>query len=109
MKILKFIGAGYSNNYQVKIKIYEKNKLILKCTTYNGEIKVPLEENKIYKIKTQFQNQIKNITLYVSKQCKYVFILPTAIINRRTITFTLVDEYYNLPIERGEIILWQNQ
>lgn len=107
IKILKFIGAGYSDKYQVKVKIYCNNKKIFEGITYNGIIKVDLKENQIYKIKAYFLNEKINTYLYVTKKCKYTFIFTHAIYNPRTITISLVDLYYNLPIERGEIILWQ--
>lgn len=107
IKILKFIGAGYNDKYQVKVKIYCNNKKIFEGITYNGIIKVDLKENRIYKIKAYFLNEKINTYLYVTKKCKYTFIFIHALYNPRTITISLVDLYYNLPIERGEIILWQ--
>ena len=107
IKILKFIGAGYKDKYQVKVKIYCNNKKIFEGITYNGIIKVDLKENNIYKIKAIFLNEKINTYLYVTKKCKYTFIFTHALYNPRTITISLVDLYYNLPIERGEIILWQ--
>lgn len=110
IKILKFIGTGYNNNYQAKIKIYNNNKKIFEGITYNGIIKVDLEENKIYKIEAYFLNEKICTNIYVTKECKYTFIFTSALINNtRTITISLVDLYYNLPIERGEIFLWQKQ
>ncbi len=107
IKILKFIGTGYNDKYQAKIKIYQNNKKIFEGTTYNGIIKVDLKENTIYKIKAYFLNEKINTYLYVTRKCKYTFIFTHAIYNPRTITISLVDLYYNLPIERGEIFLWQ--
>lgn len=107
IKILKFIGAGYNDKYQVKVKIYCNNKKIFEGITYNGIIKVDLKEGNIYKVKAYFLNEKINTYLYVTKKCKYTFIFTHAIYNPRTITISLVDLYYNLPIERGEIILWQ--
>lgn len=107
IKILKFIGAGYKNKYQVKVKIYDKDKKIFEGTTYNGELKIDLKENKIYKIEAIFLNEKICTNIYITKKCKYTFIFTHIIFNPKTITISLVDLYYNLPIEKGEIILWQ--
>lgn len=107
IKILKFIGAGYNNKYQVKVKIYDNNKKIYEGITYNGELKINLKENKIYKVKAFFKNELICKNIYITKKCKYTFIFTHAIFNPRTITISLVDLYYNLPIEKGEITLWQ--
>ena len=106
IKILKFIGTGINNNYQVNVKIYSGNNLIFEGITYNGKIKVNLCENKVYRIEARFLSELTIINLYVSRKCKYVFALQHSFISNRTITFVLVDYNYNLPIERGEIILW---
>lgn len=37
----------------------------------------------------------------------YIFSFNNTV--NRTITLFLKDYYYNLPIERGEIVLWQNK
>lgn len=107
IKILRFIGAGYNNTYQVKIKIYHNNELIFEGITYNGKIEVCLKENEIYKIETCFLNKITSTYLYVRKKSIYTFILEHTLY--KTITISLVDFYYNLPIKRGEIFLWQRQ
>ena len=103
--ILKFIGAGINNNYQVSIKIYDDYKNIISSKTYNGEICLILEKNKIYRLKYKFLNKIENINIYTNSNF-YVFNLNNNIYSR-TITLSLKDYYYNIPIERGEIILWQ--
>lgn len=108
IKILRFIGTGYKNNYQAQIKIYSNNKKIYEGTTYNGIIELDLKEG-IYKIEAIFLNEKLITYVYITKKCKYTFIFTHAIYNTRTITISLVDLYYNLPIERGEIILWQRQ
>ena len=102
IKVLKFIGAGYNDKYQVKVKIFFKNKKIFEGKTYNGEIKVDLKEKCIYKIEAQFLNETISTCLYVTSKCKYVFIFKHSIIDN-TVTISLVDFYYNLPIEKGEM------
>ena len=107
IKTLKFIGTGYNDKNQATVKIYNNNKKIFEGTTYNGIIKIDLKENELYKIKATFLNETIKTNLYITKKCKYTFIFTHAIYNPRTITISLVDLYYNLPIEKGEIILWQ--
>ena len=107
IKTLKFIGAGYNNKYQVKVKIFFKNKKMFEGITYNGEIDVDLIENNVYKIEARFLNEIINTYLYVTSKCKYVFIFKHSIIDN-TVTISLVDFYYNLPIEKGEMTFVKN-
>ena len=103
--ILKFIGTGINDNYQVNLEIYDKKKKIISSKTYNGEICLLLEKNKIYKMKYSFLNRKKYINFYTNSN-KFIFNLNNNILNR-TITLSLKDYYYNIPIEKGEIILWQ--
>lgn len=109
IKIFKFIGTGYNNKNQVKVKIYDNNKKIFEGTTYNGIIEIDLKENKLYKIKAFFKNELICKNIYITKKCKYTFIFTHIIFNPETITISLVDLYYDLPIEKGEITLWQRQ
>ena len=105
---IKFIGLGYKDKYQANVKIYSNNKLIYDCITYNGELYIDVIPNTIYKIDATFYNE--RITNYIiTNRCKYLFIFNHILYNRRTITFLLKDYYYNLPIEKGEMIIWQRQ
>lgn len=106
IKTLRFIGTGYNNNYQAQIKIYHKNILIFEGKTYNGKINVCLKESLVYRIEVYFLKK-QTYYLYISKNKTYTLILDNALY--KTITISLVDFYYNLPIERGEIILWPRQ
>ena len=103
MKKIKliFIGLGYNSYNQTNITIYQGNKKIFEGRTYNNEIELCLEENNAYIIKTNSTY----FNFYVDKNDTYYFSFLNPI---RTITFILIDSY-NYPIERGEIILWQNQ
>ena len=102
--ILKFVGAGVKNNYQVDVKVYGNNEKIIDTKTYNGEICVILEKNKVYRLEYSFLN-IKKIIYFYTNSNKYIFNLNQNSIS--IITFSLKDYYYNIPIEKGEIILWQ--
>ena len=105
---LKFLGLGINNNLQSLVKIYHKNKKIYEGLTYNGEIYVNLKFNEVYEIEAIFFNE-KISTYIYNNRCEYVFAFDHNILIERTITFLLKDYFYNLPIEKGELILWQNQ
>ena len=107
--ILNFIGTGLYNNYQACVSIYDKcNNLLYYKKTYNGKLVLELKENNTYTLIAKLNNEIINTSFYTNKT-NYIFIFNNSIINKsRTITFLLKDaNYSNLPIEKGEIILWQ--
>ena len=96
---LKFIGSGLK---PISIKIYEKDMLIFDGKTNNGLIKVCLKKNTGYHI----IGGIYNSVIYTSQD--NFLISPVCCHNQsnaRMITFFLIDHFYNLPIERGEIYL----
>ena len=107
---IKFLGLGYKNMNQANIYIYDElKKLIYSGQTYNGELIIKLKKNKIYKICAYTNDEIINNIIYTNKNI-YCFSFNRSLIRlSRTITFILTDYYYNLPIERGELILWQKQ
>lgn len=111
IKNIKFLNVGYNNNYQVYVKIYDEfNNIIFNDWTYNGEINLYLNNNKIYKIEANFLNERIKQYFYTNKR-NYIFLFKHSFLSNRirTITFSLKDYYYNLPIMKGEIILWKNQ
>lgn len=105
---LKFIGLGYSNFYQAGVKIYNNNILVYKGKTYNNELIICLNVNTLYKLVAISMDEVVETYFYVSSDYEYVFAFNrgTYKANNRSITFLLTDYYYNLPIERGEMILW---
>ena len=105
---IKFLGAGLEDKYQVSVKIYDNQKLIVNSQTYNGEICLMLKKNKVYRLQAIFFNDIINTYFYTNNNV-YLFRLSNNIIFNRTITLSLKDYYYNIPIEKGEIILWPRQ
>ena len=105
---IKIYGLGYMNNCQAHIKVYNSNnKLVFEGETYNGEIHVLLNACSLYKIYINTCNE-KLKTVFYTNQNEFALFLNRSILNiSRTITFLLKDYYYdNLPIERGELILW---
>ena len=107
---IKFLGVGYNDFYQASVIIYDKkmNK-VFEGETYNGIIKVHLRKNEIYIIKATFNGQTFCSPL-IFKNTNIQVIPFFSIQNEErlnTVTFLLTDYWYNLPIERGEIMLWQ--
>lgn len=109
---LKFYGLGYKGLYQADVLIYDDcGNLIYKGKTYNNEIILKLKCKKVYKLIAISCGDIIKVLFYVKTNCQYFFSFKRAQINLdnyTSITFLLTDYYYNnLPIERGEIVLWQ--
>ena len=104
-----------NHEYQACIHIYDKNKkLLYHKKTYNGKTTVYLKPNEAYRLIATSYNEKIDKLFYVDKKTKVI----TFIFNRsiyipkklRTIIFLLTDaNYNNLPIEKGEMILWQKQ
>ena len=111
---LIFIGAGICEKYEACVSIYnECGKLVFKGKTKKGKITLNLRKKEVYKLIAKSCGETIYGAFYV-KDCKdkYVFVFQRGIINietpeERTITFLLTDLNYNLPIEKGEIVLWQ--
>ena len=114
MKKLKFIGVGIKDNCQAHVIIYDKySNIIYDGLTYNGILNISLKNNRAYKLIATTNNDIISTIFYVTyNKCEYKFIFNRSIYNNPSniITFLLTDyNYNNLPIEKGELILWQNQ
>ena len=109
--MLKFLGAGYQNMYQGNIEVYDmSNRFICSGTTYNGNLSFQGRENTFYKVIANFGGDVLQQVFYVNSNHIYCFTLKNIVLSNknRTIIFLLTDENYaNLPIENGEIILWQ--
>lgn len=103
-----FKGLGYKDKMQANITIFDKNKKqITNTKTFNGKLKICLKEKQIYHLIAKSNNEIINTYIYINTN-KYCFNFKRSIINN-LITFLLKDYYYNLPIERGYLILWKSQ
>ena len=106
---IKFLGTGLLDNYQAFVKIYDNDNIYYCGNTFNGEIKIKLQENKAYKILAIFRNGVINTSFYVTCQNTYIFYFNNIIqIPKRMITFLLKDFNYEIPIMKGEIILGKN-
>lgn len=73
-------------------------------------VEVKLSKIRAYKLKVSFLNELSWF-VFVPNVDKLVLRLKSSmidnIVNTHNVTFILSDYYYNLPIEKGEIILWQ--
>ena len=107
---LNFLGLGYNNINQADVLIYDEfNNLVYNKKTYNNKLNICLKKNKVYRVVAFSLNDRISTTIYINNN-NYCFRFNRSIINENSdsITFLLTDYYYdNLPIERGEIILWQ--
>jgi hypothetical protein len=108
MKI-KFAGLGIENEYQAYVKVYDGDELVFEGFTVNGEVCLHLKKNKVYRVWAKFFDEVINTSIYTS-DCDYVLFFEHSILEPplepQTVTFLLRDFYYDIPIERGEIILW---
>ena len=111
--ILKFVGTGIKNKYQACVNIYDTNgNLLYQKKTYNGKLILYLKKNKLYKLVAESCSDMIKTSFYVNRLNEYVFFFNRSIVNSnlRIITFLLNDaNYNNLPIKKGEIVLWQKQ
>ncbi len=112
MNNVTFYFNGVTNNplYQVKVNIYDNNKLICSGTTKNGCICFCLVNNKAYIIEARLLGYYLCTSFYVNNNINNLYFnINCNYINNRIITFKLTDSFYNMPIESGELILWQSQ
>lgn len=103
---IKFIGLGINDKFQAHVSLYCNNKKILKETTYNGEITLPIVKGNVYILKAKFFSEVICTPIIYNKY-GYTLFFSNNIPNEETITFLLRDFYYTNPIEKGEITLWQ--
>lgn len=103
---LKYKGLGYKDNNQAYVKVFFYNNIIYEGITYNGELCINLDIGQIYVIEATFHNEVLRNIIYVN-QYSYNFVFYHNLFKRKTITFSLKDYYYNIPIKKGELFLWQ--
>lgn len=110
MKVkLKFYGLGINDKYQAKVLIYDLyDNLIYEGYTYNGYLTICLDANKSYKLIATSCGDVIRTNFYV-KDYEYLFFFRRSLFTPiRNVTLLLTDYYYdNLPISKGELILWQ--
>ena len=100
-------NTGYNNYNQACIKIIDKNdKIVFNDKTYNGRVSICLNENEYYKCFVMLNN--RSMFLYFKPSNKQI-VINNNISCEHIITLYLTDYYYNMPIEKGSIILWQKQ
>ena len=108
---LKFNGLGYKDMCQADVVIYDDcNNVVFEGKTYNGYINVCLKKNEVYKVNAYFLGQRIIAAFYVLNDSNYSFSFNSCLNrnNGRTITFLLTDLFYdNMPIEEGNLLLWQ--
>ena len=102
---MKKIKIKFNRDAYICIYNYD-NDLIFNGNTYNNEIELCLEECNVYKIIATSNYQRLVTSFFINNNDIYRFGFNTF---NNTITFLLTDYYYNLPIERGELLLWQRQ
>ena len=98
MKSIKIIVLNKCKFY---LKIFNNNDLLFDNYICNGD-SICLEENNFYRINIYSDNTSFNTSIYVNDKTNY-FIFN---LNRR-VTFLLQDDYYDMPLEKGDILLWQ--
>lgn len=103
---LKFFGLGARNAYQASVKLFSHGKLVFDGMTYDGKICIDNLHDDLYFLEATFLNEKIKTPIYLSCD-NYCFFFEHSYFSNRIITFTLLDYFYNLPIEEGELILWQ--
>lgn len=108
---LKFIGTGIGSCYQASVIIYDKSgNIVFQGKTYNGKLTLYLKNNSAYRLVALLYGKlVKNVFYVNNSNEKYIFYFKQ---NKppyfRTITFFLKDANYdNLPIMKGEMVLWK--
>ena len=102
---MRFLGIGNNSRYQVNVTIYDNNcNIVCSGRTKNGVLEVNLTRTQVYKLEATFLNE--KIWIPFIPQDKLLFRLQNNNIVHN-VTLLLSDYYYNLPIEKGEITLWQ--
>ena len=113
--VLRFIGTGVGNKCQAYTRVYDKcGKIIFEGKTYDGYLTLYLEKNAVYRLfALSYGDAVINVFYVNNSDEKYIFYFRRSLRKYdnpypKPITFLLSDvNYYNLPIEKGEMVLWQ--
>ena len=106
---LKFYGLGINDNYQAIVSIYDMyGNLIYEGYTYNGILIICLDINHRYRLVANSLRDTIDTYFYINTYAYLFFFRRSLLELNNSITLLLTDYYYNnLPIEKGELILWQ--
>ena len=106
--IIRIIGLNCIDLNKTIIKIYNSNKkVVYKGITRNGIVSLSLNNNEVYKICIFSSTNIISTSILVTSDYNEYIILANNNEYYKT-TFLLTDaNYLGLPIEKGEITLWQ--
>ena len=110
--IIKFMGMGLCPRCQALVTVYDmKGCLAAKGCTKRGEYCFKAHEKSFYRVCYDINRLVSCKTIYVNNSWnRYPFFYQGVIDNQapQTITFLLTDQSYaNLPISKGEMMLWQ--
>lgn len=106
MNVIKLNGLSYcSNDYYINIYDLKNNLLYSGKSDYLGNFYFKYIKKDFYKIEINYSNTKINRTIYV-KDNNQTFYLNEQVNNIKKIS--LYDYYYDMPINKGELILWHN-
>lgn len=106
---IRLLGVGNSI-FQPEVVIYDGSGCIVYSgCAYNGMVQVMLCCDRCYKVIARCCLAQTAAVIYIGKNDIYGINMNTCCQNdENLVTFTLSDaNYSNLPIEKGEVILWQ--
>lgn len=112
---IRFLGVGYNEYCQPFVCVYDEcNNLIYEGCAYNACISIDACVGSLYRVVAKTNNSRIFGAFYVNcRENLYTLAFPNAFYEaeeeeEEIVTFRLTDYYYeSLPIERGEILLWQ--
>ena len=110
---IKFFSNGNMNPNNLKVKlINEDDKIVYDGKTdFFGKIKIPICNNRVYKLLVYSNFLILKIPLIAKKNETYCINISDNKINpkKHLVTIMLVDKYNpSIKIKGGEIIIWQD-
>lgn len=112
---LQFMGMGIKQKCQAKVVVCDlRGCMVAKGVTKNGIFCFTAKEKSFYKIKYSINGLVNNKTIYINNNNYYPLMYQGMFVNQtnrsKAITFLLTDSFYhNLPINKGEMVLWQNK
>lgn len=115
MRKVKIKLCDFLNICDYKVLIYDENNHLLKSIRINNDNYIPLEITyygiyKIVIISKHLYLKKRCFVLYLDRKTPDTLLIPYQVRQKKTrkIEFNLTDEIYkDLPIQKGEIILWE--